>query len=249
GIVVTDDYQGWIIPPHEAREIRTRSTNNISWMKNFSITTPLAQNLPATINFQLENPNNINVDKTTGSFKLDTTLFSKNKNEIIVDNEDSGFKIVKAKGFNILSLFRKDNIKQKRYHKYFTEDKWLPTINEHFYGSPIRSALYKSAGSGNQKVEWNTLLPEEGEYEVFFYYSQLFKPTAKKQELHYTIFDGKKEHEVIIFPKEKETGWISLGSFHFSQTAKVTLKDKDKKNKNDSPQELIADAVKWVKQE
>ena len=204
GIVVTDDYQGWIIPPHEAREIRTRSTNNISWMKNFSITTPLAQNLPATINFQLENPNNINVDKTTGSFKLDTTLFSKNKNEIIVDNEDSGFKIVKAKGFNILSLFRKDNIKQKRYHKYFTEDKWLPTINEHFYGSPIRSALYKSAGSGNQKVEWNTLLPEEGEYEVFFYYSQLFKPTAKNKNYIIQFSMAKKNMKLLFSQKKKK---------------------------------------------
>ena len=69
-----------------------------------------------------------------------------------------------------------------------------------------------------------------------------------KLEFHYTVFDGKKEHEVTAEVNKGEEGWISLGIFEFSKNAKVILSDRDRKNNpNGTPQELIADAIKWVK--
>lgn len=63
---------------------------------------------------------NANVDTTTGVFKLDASMFpvDKNENEIIVDNEDPGFKVVKPESF-ITSLFRKEK-KREKYHEFFT---------------------------------------------------------------------------------------------------------------------------------
>ena len=246
GIVMTGDYQKWLIPPHEGREIRTYCQNRYN--PNY-IGMPLAQNLPGTIRMKSENIEHVHADTSTGVFELDSSAFFQEKNpkEIIVDNEDPGFNVVKTKDFHILSFFRKERHASKKYQDYFAEDKWLPTINERFYGYPVRSALYKMAGSGSQKVEWSVQLPVEGKYEVYFYYSSPFS-MAPKQEYHYTVFDGGKKHEVIAEVNEKDEGWISLGIFEFSKNAKVVLSDRDKKNNHDeSPQELIADAIKWVK--
>lgn len=125
-------------------------------------------------------------------------------------------------------------------------------IDLHFYGSPIQSAYIKQADAGKQKVEWSTKLPQEGKYEVFFYHpSPHDKTKDPRQEFYYSVFDGIQEHEVVIPVNHDETGWISLGVFHFTKDAKVTLSDRDRKEKIESkyhgiaPQELTADAIKW----
>jgi len=54
-----------------------------------------------------------------------------------------------------------------------------------------------------------------------------------------------------IYPLGMICGWISLGVFDFQGRGRVTLSDKDQKHdsidKHDSPQVIIADAMKWVK--
>lgn len=245
GIVMTGDYQGWIIPPHEGREIRTYNQGeNISDFVGM----PLAQNIPGTVRMKLENLKNISTDFATGVFSLDSTVFLSQNDEIIVDNEDPGFRVVQAKGFNILSFFRKEKKRHEKYQEFCLENKWFLTIDEHFYGSPVRSALHTLEGDGSKKVEWNVELPHEGRYEVFFYYSTLFESRRDvKQEFHYTVFDGEKEHEVIAFVSEKDKGWVSLGEFDFLKTSKVVLSDKGRKNYIDDQQGFVADAIKWVK--
>lgn len=190
---------------------------------------------------------------------LDTSLFytKKEKEEIIVDNEDSGFRLVKAKDNFITSLFQKGE-NDKRYYNIFIEDAWLPVISKSFYGFPIRSALYKAAlygaGSGKQKVEWNVVLPQEGKYEVFFYYTEYlwnwkgWGPQVKELSRYYSVFDGKKEYEVTPTLTEEDDGsWVSLGVYDFSRKAKVTLSDRVPDS--EIQQTLVADAVKWVRVE
>ncbi len=252
GIVMTSDYQGWIIPPHEGRVIKARNRKDVfhNYYNPFFVGIPLAQNLPAMMTLELENLNNVRVDTVTGVFVVDTSMFFRDNREIIVDNEDAGFRVVKAKGFNILSLFREDEGRKKYYKSSLQQDKWLPVIDEHFYGNPIRSAYCKRADSGKQSVEWTAELPREGKYEVFFYHA---KPNDirkdPKQEFHYVLSDEKREHEVVAFIDGEEEGWISLGVFDFTKNVKVTLSDRDRKNNNGEykyPQEIVADAVKWV---
>lgn len=255
GLVTTTDYQGWIIPPHEGRVIRTRNRKDgSSFSSGCLVEMPLAQNLPTAINLKIEDLENLHVDTVAGVFSLDSSTFfqGENMDEIIVDNEDSGFRLVKTKEFNIASLFRKEVKRKKYYKRHLLRDVWLPVIDEHFYGFPIQSALFKRAGSGKQKVEWNAQLPQEGEYEVFFYYIKPYSGTKDPlREFYYSVFDGKEEHDVVVSVNGNEPeGWISLGVFDFSKNARVTLSDRDRKNENGKykySQELVADAIKWAR--
>ena len=254
GLIMTSDMQGWVIPPREGREIKVRNRKDVLCMTNiYSLEMPLARNLPAEVIMRLENPGGMPVDTTTGFFELDSVIFFQNNNEIVVDNEDSGFRVVKAKGFNLVALFR-DEKNDKKYQTRSSEpETWVPVIDKDFYGTPVQSAFYKRAGSGRQKVEWNVVLPQAGEYEVFFYHSQPRNVIVDpKQEFHYTVYDGRAEHEVVASVGGNEVGWISLGIYRFSGDAKVTLCDKDRKDKFETkygclPQEIVADAIKWVK--
>lgn len=245
GIVATDDYQGWIIPPGEGREIRTYNQKN-SIYGPFSIITPLAQNLPAELTIKAEEVEFQDIDTTTGIFKLNSYP-ANGEEEIIVDNEDPEFRIVKQENF-ITSLFQKTEY-PKEYHTFLstTKDIWVPMIKEHFYGFPVRSALIKIADSGKQKVEWNFPLLQTGQYEVFFYYTtSLGKADGSLELLYYSIFDGKNEHEVALPVNTDEQGnWISLGVFNCNGNVKVTLSDKG--SQENPYQTIVADAVKLVK--
>ena len=260
GVIMTTDLQGWIIPPHEGREIKIRCLKNPSIKSNKSyLDRPFAQNFPSFINLTPEDAIEIK-DTTAGIIRLDSSAFypETNKNTIIVDNEDLGFRVVKAKGFNLLSLFRKEDNHKNYRTRFRREQTWTPVIDAHYYGFPIQSAYVKRADTGKQKVEWSTTLPQEGKYEVFFYRPPVRDSgTDPRQELYYTIFDGTQEHEIIASVNKDDMGWISLGVFTFTKDAKVTLCDRDRKEKVEVqyygapprivPQELVADAVKWVK--
>lgn len=256
GLIMTTDFQGWIIPPHEGREIRTPSrTDGSSFSSVFYLEMPLAQNLPAQVTLRPEEIALGQVDTTVGVARIDSAMFFRDKNvdEIIVDNEDPGFRVVKAKGFNILSFFREETGRKKYGTRFSRQDAWVPVVEECFYGFSVRSAFFKKASSGKQKVEWNARLPREGKYEVFFYHVEPNSITENPyQELYYVVFDGKEEHEVIASVKGEDVGWISLGVFDFTTNAKVALSDRDRKNKVETeygcfPQEIVADAIKWVK--
>lgn len=244
GLIRTGKNNGWIIPPHEGREIKAY----LPWDEGMIcyLQMPLSQNIPSIIEIK-EKSTKAHEDMTSSIFKVDSSFFLPNENEIIVDNEDPGFRVVKIENF-ITSLFHKDE-NSKKYYEFFHEDKWLPTIDQKFYGCPIQSAFYKSSTrAGKQKVEWSVSLPQEGKFEVFFYFVEHFPWGDPKMEHTrlYTVFDGQKEHEVIAtLSKEQDESWVSLGVFDFSKNAKVTLSDKNLNTENH--QGIVADAVKWIK--
>lgn len=258
GIVMTTDCQGWVIPPREGRMIRAYNLKDVTRFSNrFSLDMPISQNLPSSIYLPLEKIETARgVDTVAGVFSLDSCMFFQGEkmDEIIVDNEDPGFGQIKMKKFDITSLFRKEVTSCKKYNnkRYSIRDTWEAVIDGDFYGFPVQSALFKRAGSGKQKVVWRARLSQEGKYEVFFFHVQPYSKTDDpKREFYYTVFDGKEEHEVTAFVEGNEAeGWISLGVFDFLEEAKVILSDRDRKNddgKYKYPQELVADAVKWVK--
>ena len=69
------------------------------------------------------------------------------------------------------------------------------------------------------------------------------------RKYYYTVFDGQEEHEVVLTMDKNDWKWISLGVFDFHGTARVTLSDRDRDSANEKlgPQEVVADAIKWVK--
>ncbi len=255
GVVKAKDGQTWIIPPHEGRDIKARARDYHS-TAFMGVSTLLAQNLPVSVDFWQEELRDITrVDTTTGVYKLDSSAFyhvDRLLDEIVVDNDEPGFKVLKAKGFDLLALFGRRERDMKYYDRIGSPGSWVPFIDEHCYGFPVRSAFFKRAGNGKHKVEWNARLPQAGEYEVFFYHVRPYRVDYDPvQEFHYTVFDGRTEHEVIVPVRGEEVGWVSLGVFEFDgKSAKVTLSDKDRGNvgsEYNRPQELVADAVKWVR--
>ena len=122
----------------------------------------------------------------------------------------------------------------------------------------MKGAYFKKAGKGNQKVRWEARLPQEGKYEVFCYqpYDEQSAYPSKaprfSRKYYYTVFDGEEEHEVVLTMDKDDWRWISLGIFNFhGPTAWVTLSDRDRDSDSTDekwgPQEVVADAMKWVK--
>ena len=134
------------------------------------------------------------------------------------------------------------------------------------YGGILRNAFAKLAGNGRLKAEWNQILPEEGEYEVFFYHipidnTGITENYGKGAELYYTVSYGEESKEVVVDLSERMEGWISLGKYYFpaGMKATVVLDDRGCTFETDPKyvekgweipprkQIIVADAVKWVK--
>ncbi|MCX6226222.1 MAG: hypothetical protein NTV01_15975 [Bacteroidia bacterium] len=63
-------------------------------------------------------------------------------------------------------------------------------------------------------------------------------------EYHFTVFHSEGKEDITVPLKTAETGWNKLGSFYFAaDTAKVTMNNKN------TGRFVVADAVKWVKQQ
>ena len=65
----------------------------------------------------------------------------------------------------------------------------------------------------------------------------------EKKMQYYTVKHDDGEEEISVETGRGRQGWMTLGSFYFSQgEAKITLSDKG----SGSNQIIFADAVKWV---
>ena len=249
-ITLSRDDPGWIIPPGEGRSIRTCVEN-----AGVSVNTVLALNVPSMIDLPYTR-GSAETDTTTCFLSIDTSSFPTNDREIIVDNEDPGFSIREIRKFDFASLFGKIEIRAKCYSSA-PANHWGLIIRRGYQGFPVKGAYFKKAGKGNQKVCWETCLPEEGKYEVFCYLPydnrsiDLSLGPYFSRKYHYTVFDGKEEHEVVLSLDKDDWRWMSLGVFDFHGVARVTLSDKDRErdssNEKFGPQEIVADAMKWVK--
>ena len=241
---------GWIIPPGEGRAVRVRVPE-----ANLNIYTSLSLNVPNYIKLPDEQRDtDVDTDTTTWFLPLDSTSFSiVNDNEIVVDNNDPGFSIHETRKFSLASLFGQVETRFK-YYKYAPAEHWGFTIREMCYGHPVKGMYFKQGGKGNQKVQWEADLPE-GTYEVFcnqpLESGRLLVPGYYSREFYYTVFDGKEEFEVILSMGKDDWNWVSLGVFDFHGKGRVTLSDRDRKHDfadgNYTPQEVIADAIKWVR--
>ena len=250
-ITLSDGKPGWIIPPGEGRSIRKR----IKVIGNFNVSTILSLNLPSDIELPNEG-GNADTDTTERFLPLDASPLLTNDSEIIVDNEDPGFTIQETRKFSIASLFGKVETRAKCY-SFAPDNHWGFTLQKDCQGFPVKGAYFKRAEKGNQKVCWETRLPQVGKYELFCYlpydersyYADRAPYFSRKY--YYTVFDGQEEHEVVLTLDKNDWRWISLGVFNFHGTARVTLSDRDREhdpaNEKFGPQEVVADAMKWVK--
>ena len=236
----------YIIEPRKYKEIRILCDDRPNHM---TVNTNIAQNIPSDVMQHFQRIDEVTTDTVTGIFDCDGSAFTISDDEIVVDNEDRGFRVIEANQKNKLqNFFRKeDEDKYKNLNFWSPPTRWTATVGTNFYGDYINSCMYKRAGNGNNKAEWTANIKRAGYYEVYVYIpGQVGPPWMNRDERYqyYTVKHDDGEDEISIQASGRRSeGWTVLGSFYFSEgKATVTLSDRGTGNR----QMIFADAVKWV---
>jgi ABC-type transport system involved in multi-copper enzyme maturation permease subunit len=174
-------------------------------------------------------------------------------NEIIVDTEDPGFSLVQPESSSLIKKIfsakpSDDDLKYKGMNMWNPVVDWTLTTNDQFYGKQIRSAYYCKGGTGERKAVWTIPVTTNAYYKAYAYIPKIsfgWRGDDKKagDEYNFTIVHDDGEDHQSVQIKDLETGWVELGSYHFSaETARIELSN-DTKAKS-----VYADAVKLVKE-
>jgi hypothetical protein len=226
-----------------------------------TINTLTSENIPQSLmQFFGKVEEDLKAKPEEGERVLDNPVAMLQPNEILVDNEDSGFSYTVN---DKVSLLHKLLVKQETSElKYQGFNDWRPalnwtnTTNSNFYGHYVRSAHYIKSGTGEQAATWSLPLKESGHYDVLVYVYPMGgrrgmgmgrggpgrggQQEGGEYQYFITHDDGVTEQTLQL--NSAEQGWNSLGSFYLSPgKAKVVLTDKS------TSRTVIADAVKVVK--
>ena len=175
--------------------------------------------------------------------------------EFVVDNEDEGFSVIYKQEKNTVKDRWMSRIVKETEEKYKSINHWQPShkwqfiLGDNYYGTYIKSAVYIRKGAGDNKAQWETDLPESGNYSVYVFLPkkgvQDTNPFARNETTSgsYTFTvtsdDGAEEIKVDLLNND---GWYFLGDFYISKGAtSISLSDKTEKRI------VVADAVKWVR--
>ncbi|MFA6482779.1 MAG: hypothetical protein WCW62_09395, partial [Bacteroidales bacterium] len=241
-----------------------------------SVNTLISTNLPNNIGYPFPKLEQIKgFEPTEGIKPIPLILTMSEPGEIVVDNEDVGFTLVGAANVSRMVKWLKINQKNpevpyESMRSWRPPTFWTPIIQSGFYGDFIRSAVYVKSGEGDLSVEWRTLIQKPGFYEVYTYLNPNLARMGMRgggpgggggqrqqggpgmgggmpeitDEYHFTVFHSEGKEDITVALKTAETGWNKLGSFYFAaDTAKVSMTDKN------TGRNVVADAVKWVKQQ
>jgi len=262
-----------VIPAGSCREYRLYQPTTY-YVTGVNIHTGVAKNNPGLFSIQRKmmwapgwkNELEKTSDTTSRYTLLDTATFTHPQNEFVVDNRDTGFRIVEETRLSLLERL------QTRYSKNETYPErartWQPTSGFTLYGDTIQDALFRRARNKGAFAEWKVNLPKAGTYEVFIhnvYGANIFTFSAPNKTALpkykgssgvsvynfrdffqlYTIQDRTGEQEFKLFVQQESPGqWVSAGRYSFDAgEAKVILHDKSL-----YPDFwIVADAVKWVR--
>lgn len=238
--------RNYVIPAKSAQEIKIITDERPSSM---SVNTNISQNLPPLHFFNFPKVENTVNDTASGIFPIDPGIFRPNSNEIIIDNEDPGFRTISSNTRHKLKdLFRKkDDEKYKNISYWRPPSQWTHTAADYCYGETVHSAVYKNKGSGANAAEWKARIEREGYYEVSIWNP---KPTMfsfgrrNRKEQHTQAYEFRSEQEketITLNLDEESAGWVPVGNFYLPEgTVTITLTDKT------SGRFVIADAVKFT---
>lgn len=209
----------------------------------------LCSNMPNEDSYKFIIEDSPSQEKREGIFPCDPKEFSPVPGEVIVDNEDDGFKLYSPSDKRWLNF--SDKTEKEYIFETFTQysygrilpSRWTTYISHDFYGETTRGAVCKLAGKGDYHAEWTTELAEPGKYEIFIYESPAQIHLNKRElEQNYTITTRDGEEQVVLKKVWNNDGWISLGEFYLNAgTNKIILSDKG----SHPEQMIVADAVKW----
>jgi ABC-type transport system involved in multi-copper enzyme maturation permease subunit len=254
----------YLIAAGESREIQIILDEQ---PRMLTVDTQVSKNIPAlrTV-FGL----NVSKDKPARlddySIVIDKTITFDTPGELIVDNDDPGFSTIDP---SLNNPIRKMFEKEKSTNREFTSvdafqeapAAWSLTASNDYYGEFERTAMVIRPGEGNKVATWVQPITESGYYDVYVYLVRQRRgfggrgpggaggPGARggnnevEGSYFYTVYHDDGVDEIEMQAADFESGWNLIGSFYISgNEAKVVLSDKG------GAQQVIADAVKWIKQ-
>jgi hypothetical protein len=258
------------LPPREAKKI-SLVTDNLP--RVLTVNTLFSKNLPGEIKYPIDDI--VKSKDKSGIIKdeeVNVPLPALSEgNEMIVDNEDSGF--VNLRKSDSSPLKRILGVKREQGEIYGTirqwnpPDYWQPIILSSYYGKYVRSAVYTRSGTGDKTVTWKGIIKKPGYYDIYVYIGkvsdrvtvmgsgkaaqEISSPGAPMvsdnndpyKDLHYKVFHDDGAEDVTVDWKTAEPEWNKIGTYYLSpDTVKVSLS-----NQSQGPL-VIGDAVKWVLQ-
>ena len=220
------------------------------------INTFVSQNLPTNLEMRFDDVEpNEDVKPFEGERILDQPPALEEPGTIIVDNEDPGFEVHSFESESYLKkLLNLSNADEDEYigvRFWRMPTRWRMTPVSDFYGKYRHSAHYIGSGKGENRVSWKAELPKSGEYDLYYYVTELRGMWRRgrrgrgrenpAKDFHFTIHHDDGAEELKIDVDGAEQGWYLLGTFYFSRgTAAVELTDQSKGRL------VYADAVKWT---
>ncbi len=226
--------------------------------RSITVNTFASHNIPSSISQQF---GKIEIDEKLQAEEAEEVIAYTEgiePNEIILDNEDAGFVVSKSKSNSLIQrIFMpadgsatgrgKKELKYKGIVFWNPPVEWTLTTNEQFYGKQIRSAYYLKGGSGDRKATWNVPVKVAGYYKLSAYIPKIRgggnRDDKTDEEYHFNVFHDDGEDHQIVNMKGNDSGWMEIGSYHFSpDTVKIELTNLSK------ARNIFADAVKLVKE-
>ncbi|MFC1490027.1 hypothetical protein ACFL6K_02330 [Candidatus Latescibacterota bacterium] len=235
------------------------------------IHTFLSQNIPNIMNVTYKN---IEWDGISPIFDgeriVEEQYIFEKPGEIIVDNEDDGFQIIKKnpRWQFLQSQFQPEDVQvefPRTWSGFLSEEieKWSYFLSGSFLGLYAKTAYIISGGNGQNKVQWTADIPEDGEYDLYCYTYyidyQTLPSVIKRRYPHTENATAVGDYNFIIYHnngveqiKREISDYyqvhypveVYLGRYHFSKgSAKIELTDET------DGLYVFADAVKWVKKD
>lgn len=244
----------WIIDfkPHETKRIVTH------WEETpgtFIINTLFSKNLPAQVTARSGRVEEIFTLTPEGEYPLSED-FLKNKEEIIVDNEDAELFTLStppAAGFLGEWLNRNSDEEDFKYvgvNEWRAPARWTSTTDQNYYGQSVRSAAVIRSGKGEQYAEWKIPVSAPGRYELYYHTrrpEQLRRENwwGRKKYMYHFIVSSKAddyEEKVELNMRRAYDGWNLVDTYGLTgDTLVVRLTDESELNM------IAADAVKLEK--
>ncbi|HEY5469554.1 MAG TPA: hypothetical protein VIK07_03455 [Bacteroidales bacterium] len=158
--------------PHETKRIGIIQD---AQPRSLMINTLISKNIPGEITLPIDkiSKSDVAIKAFSGEELLASYSASSDSSELIVDNEDPGFKRSTQNTGNrlkkILGIQNKSGDTYQQISLMRIPTFWQPIVQTIYFGKYIRSAVYTRAGTGDKILTWTTVIPEPGYYDVFTY--------------------------------------------------------------------------------
>jgi hypothetical protein len=242
-----------------------------------TINTLISGNIPSSYNNFLRSSTEVTTsDLDEYDRRSENPVSFRYQDEYVLDNEDSGFSYFSISRESKLKQWvdsrkeKDDGLLYESLNEWWTPSRWTPVAHAAYYGETVRSAMAIRKGDGTNFVNWTTVLPEKGFYELYVYIpvsAMSRRPSRRDQgggqgqgqsqgqrrgfrpefadkgaDYNYTISSSEGTEELTFELNNPEDGWNRLGSFLLpADSVSVVLSNQTDGNR------VIADAIKWVR--